>query len=496
MAGLKKKIKAQGSDEFLRMTQSDLLAASPDDSQLALYPDKVAMGQASYGCTYRFEPGQDHDGVTLNLPASVVSSVPADASDWMVPGLLEEKITLLVKALPKGFRKQLVPITDTVGVIMHEMPKYKGSLASSLSRFIYDRFRIDIPASAWREDMLPDYLKMRIALIDSDGREIYAGRDKSVLRQSFSLEEDIDELEDERRKWEKTGMTQWELKDLPDSIMIKGKNGAVFPVFPTLKKENDTVSLRLFTDHEAAGRSHRKGVAQLYNFYFAKDLKFLKKNLTLPLDMEKAAAYFGGKKKFEARLFDRVMDDLFARSIRTNEAFLSHAQECMNQILPVGKRLMETVLPLVRAYFEARSRIYILERANAADPVIKSFLKEIRDDLSRIVPENFMELYSLDRISTLGRYVKAILLRTERGIHDLDKDRKKEAKIAPFMGALNELVKELNESTSSEKRDALESLVWMIEEYKVSLFAQELKTAFSVSPKKIEDKIKEIRRMV
>jgi ATP-dependent helicase HrpA len=496
MAGLKKKIKAEGSDRFLRMAQSDLLTAPPDESQLALYPDKLSIGRKSYSCTYYFEPGQEKDGVTVNLPASVVASVPADAPDWLVPGLLEEKITLLIRGLPKGFRKQLVPITDTVAAIMREMPKYTGSLASSLSRFIYGRFKVDIPASAWREDSLPDYLKMRISLIGADGREVCAGRDKNMLRQAYVPEKDLDGLEEERRKWERTGLTQWDFPDLPESIMITGKNGGLFPVFPALKKEKDAAGLRLFTDHGAAIQSHRQGVAQLYSLYFAKDLRFLKKNLVLPTDMEKAAAYFGGKKIFETRLFDRVMEDLFARPIRTKDDFLSHAGECVNRIIPAGKQVMENALPVVKAYCEGRTRIYALEKANASDPVIGEFLKEIRESLSRIIPENFMELYSLDRISTLGRYIKGLALRAERGIHDMDKDRKKAAKIAPFINDLSELVAQLNASASSEKREALESLVWMVEEYKVSLFAQELKTAFPVSPKKIEDKIREIRRMV
>jgi ATP-dependent helicase HrpA len=235
MAGLKKRIQSEGSDEFLRMTRSDLLAASPDDDQLALYPDAVAMGQATYACTYRFEPGKDHDGVTVNLPVSVAASVPMDASDWIVPGLLEEKITLLIKGLPKGYRKQLVPITDSVGVIMKEMPKYRGSLVSSLSRFIHDRFKIDIPASAWREDLLPDYLKMRIALIGPDGREIRAGRDKLILRQPSLAGNDMAGLEAERRQWEKTGLTQWDFPDLPEVIRIAGKHGSVFPAYPGLE---------------------------------------------------------------------------------------------------------------------------------------------------------------------------------------------------------------------------------------------------------------------
>ncbi len=496
MAGLKKKIKAHGSDAFLRMSKADLLATAPDDAEISMFPDQITVGDAAYACSYRFDPGHDHDGVTVKLPVSAAKTVVMDAVDWVVPGLLEEKITLLLKGLPKTYRKQLVPLTDTIRVIMAKMPRYKDALATSLSRFIYERFHVDIPASAWREDLLPDYLKTRIAWVDASGKEICAGRDKHILNQSFSQPENTEAMDHERKKWEKTGITRWDVGDLPESIQIHGPNGLIFPVFPAFCKEADGVSLRLFTDRKAALRAHRQGVCRLFGHYFDKDVQFLKKNLRLPADMEKAAVYFGGKERFESQMVNRVMKDLFAQPIRTQDAFLSHAKACMNQILPAGKRLMDIVIPVVRLYADARNRIFAWEQSHGVDPVIQSFLKEIRQSLSRIVPENFLALYSHERMASLGRYIKAILIRAERGMHDPDKDRKKAAKIKPFENALDELVKEITAASSDAKREALESLFWMIEEYKVSVFAQELKTAFPVSPKKIEDKIREIRRMV
>jgi ATP-dependent helicase HrpA len=225
-------------------------------------------------------------------------------------------------------------------------------------------------------------------------------------------------------------------------------------------------------------------------------LKFLKKNLALTSEAEKAAAYFGGRKKVEARIFDRVIEELFSRPFRSKEEFLVHAASCVNRILPAGRIVSDSIMPVVYAYASARERIGALEKATVKGPVIGSFLNDIRNSLTRIVPENFIEICDVDRMLHLCRYVRAMILRAERGVFDLEKDRKKAARIKPFTDTLDSLIKELNASASKEKKDAVEELVWMIEEFKVSLFAQELKTAFPVSPKKIEDKIREIQRMV
>ena len=134
----------------------------------------------------------------------------------------------------------------------------------------------------------------------------------------------------------------------------KGRNTLYFRRW----KKKDKVNLRLFKDRQAAAQSHLQGVAQLYCLYFAKDLKFLKKNLTMPADMEKAANYFGGRKQVEARLFNRVVEDLFSRPIRTEKQFHDHARSCVNRILAVGNTVMEYVLPVIRHMEPPRSDLH------------------------------------------------------------------------------------------------------------------------------------------
>ncbi|MBS3758894.1 MAG: ATP-dependent RNA helicase HrpA [Desulfobacterales bacterium] len=496
MAGLKKRIKKMGSDRLLRMDRSDLLNYQPDDESLELFPDAMALGKSRYECDYRFDPGTAADGVTVKLPASAASAVSREATDWIVPGLLEEKIAGLLRALPKTHRKQLVPINDTVRLIMDEMPKYQGSLLATLSRFIFERFGVDIPASEWRESELPPYLRLRFAITDADGEEIDGSRDKQVLLARASEEVDVDGLSAEKKRWEKSGMTAWEVPDLPESIEVSGTGKTGFPVYPALVPAGDGVDLRLFQDAGAAIRSHKAGVARLFRLYFAKDLKFLKKTVALPSALKEPAGYFGGLQPVENRMVDRVINDLFYCDIRTEADFYAHARSQADKLLPAGRALMEAVVAVIEAYAGVRQSIYKLESDHSAKPLVLTFLSELRRSLTRLVPENFMEIYGHDRLGHLPRYLKAIQRRAERGMMDLDKDQRKAEQVKPFSDQLNGFLNDLDAYTSDEKRHAIEAFYWMIEELKVSLFAQELKTPYPVSAKKLKNKAEQIRRMV
>ena len=167
---LSKYIKSAGSDRFLRMTKEDFLRYNPDEDEIALYPDNLKLGNKPFQCLYSFDPGKPEDGVTVKIPSSYARSVPPETTDWLVPGLLKEKIAALIKGLPKEYRKRLLPVPRTVETIMAKMPQGKTALKTALSEFIYNNFGVDIPASAWSDETLPEHLKMRILITGSKGR--------------------------------------------------------------------------------------------------------------------------------------------------------------------------------------------------------------------------------------------------------------------------------------------------------------------------------------
>ncbi len=500
---LKQLLREKKDDKFLRMNQNDLFQYTPNHDELSLYPDRISLGNQSFASEYHFEPGGKNDGLTVTIPSIIAPSIPPDEMGWLVPGLYKQKIAALIKGLPKSYRKQLVPVADTVNIISAEMSKESISLITAIGNFIYERFGIDIPASAWSADTLPEYLKMRISITGHKGKEIASGRDQSILTRIHAGSENVKGLDPIRKKWEKTGLTRWNFPDLPASIQFKKNDGTSWTLFPALtpgeKDEKDRpqkADLRLFSNPTKALAAHKAGVAALYTNRFSKDLKFLKKNLGLPITLKEQTQYFGGKKSIEKRLHDQVIHRLFFKNIRSKTDFDAHAESSAPLILSKGQELLNQAAPVFKAFSDTRTALSRLKTETRFNPVTLQLIEELETQTEKLVPENFIELYDASRLAHIGRYLKAILIRAQRALVDHEKDRKKSKETKAYTDKLEELLRSLTPEASDDKRDALEELFWLIEEYKVSVFAQELKTALTVSKKRIDDKIREIQRMV
>ena len=492
---LKKKIKTDG-DAFLKMKPDDVFAYMPDAGDLALYPDTITLGNQAMGCEYAFDPGSEADGVTIKIPAAVASAVPTDEMDWLVPGLFREKIAALIKGLPKSLRKQLIPISDTVDIICRQMPRENGSLLSLLARFIYQRFNVDIPLQAWPQEQMPDHLTMRISVVGANGKEIRSSRDKTILTDAHPVSQPDDGLSPIYKKWEREDITTWDFPDLPECIHYTAKDNTRWTLYPGLAvKESGRIDLKLFIDAAKAAENHKTGMVALYERQFSKDLKFIKKALAIPGTCKDQVMLFGGKQKMEALLFHEVMAALFKKDIRSQKAFLAHGEAMAANLLNQCRILTDAALPVMNTYFQTHQVLSALERDNRFNAAAQTILTEMTGQARRLVPENFIAIYSTDRLPHLQRYLKAIEIRTKRAILAPEKDRAKAETLKPHIKNLEALVAELSPHATVEKRAALESFFWLVEEYKVSVFAQELKTAVTVSSKILTKQYETIRRM-
>ncbi|MBN2569418.1 MAG: ATP-dependent RNA helicase HrpA, partial [Deltaproteobacteria bacterium] len=485
----------KGNDKFLRMTEENILQYYPEE-ELSLYPDEIVLGNKCLPCTYRFDPGRKDDGITLTVPAGLLNALPLDSADVKIPGLLREKITALIRGLPKEFRRKLVPIPETVDLIMEEMNTRGENLLSDMGRFIYQRWGISIPAAAWPMHALPDYLKMRFSVVDEMGRVIGESRDIAKLQKEKCGIKDSSALRKLKAHYEREGLTLWDFGDLPESVDLKMEDGLCITTYPALEKGERSVNIRLFNDPEDARKAHKKGMKRLYELNLNKEMKFLKKSLAMTGAGVSRAARFGGVKYLETAIYERILDELFDFDIRHQKAFF----RCMEDVKPImystGQGIVREVEPVLVAYQETRVVITELKAASRASRPHLAFLEQMIEELDRLVPENFIATCDKNRLYHMPRLIKAIRIRAERGIVHLEKDRLRAKQIREFSDALARLRDKLPPYSSKEKISALEELSWMIEEYKVSIFAQELKTALPVSSKRLREKIKEIDRIV
>ncbi len=493
---LGKHIKEMGGDRFLRMTKEDFLRYMPDEREISLYPDKIALGENAFECLYSFDPGKPADGITVKIPSYIASTVPPETTDWLVPGLLREKISALIKGLPKEYRKRLLPLSGTIETILSEMPREKTSLITALSDFIYHSFGVDIPSSAWPGEKLPDHLKMRISITGKKGEEICSGRDKDLLKNTLSVPADNENFNSARKKYEITGITKWDFGDIPEKIIIKGSDKYERIYFPGLEKDEGCVNLRIFDSETESVKSHREGIIHLFSILFEKDLKSVKKLILLPKKMSEYTAFFGGENRFNRLLFKSTLRDLLNVNIRTKEIFESRALFVMQNIYEQGQEKIKNIAPVLKACHETRETLLNLKTKCLPNKEASDLLFRLEQDLIILIPESFMELYEEKRLLDLPRYIQAVSVRAQKGIIDPDKEKARSGELEIHRACLDKLLKSLSQLVSDEKKKALEEYCWLIEEYKVSLFAQELKTPLPVSAKRLEKKFKEIERMV
>lgn len=498
MRTLKQHIKKRGSDSFLRLTEQDLLNQQPSARELAQFPDRMPLGRHHIEVEYQYDPGQQDDGVTAKIPAAMAQSVDAQTLQWLVPGLLEEKITALIKGLPKNYRKKLVPVSQTVDIIMAEMSKdLNRGLIKTLARFVQQRFGVDIPAVAWDENLIPEHLRMRLALTDEDGKVIKSGRDATVLNISDIGINISSDFAAEKQKWERSPIEAWDFGDLPDTVTLKSPGGHSWTAYPALERREEALTLTVFNDPRQADAAHMLGVKSLLMKHFQQDIKFLHKNLRIPAAMDTACRYFGGRKALDEQLATRVADDLLARDIRSAEGFQALIQELERKgIAGRGKAKLNRVVDILSAYSALRLRLHDKERVHARKKQVLAYLEKLRKNLNTLVPKSFIRLYDNDRLERLVRYIQALSLRSERGLVNLEKDRIKSLEVEAFTDQLNNIVQSLSSQTSPEKRRAVEKLYWMLEEFKISIFAQEIKTAHPISSKRLKMQLKKIEAMV
>ena len=490
---LKKLIKDRGSDDFLRMSKDDIMEYHPGE-ELSMYPDKITLGNRVLSCSYSFDPGEQDDGVTLHVPSDAVSTLPLESADWQIPALVREKITALIKGLPKEYRKQLVPIPQTVDSIVRDIKDCDSSIITYMAQFIHEKFNINIPAAAWPVEGIPDYLKMRFSIINEKGEKILSSRDVRSLQENLPDSGEFPALKAAKTQWEIEGITSWDFVDIPESIILNGKGGIEGLAYPALERGNDgNINLRLFRDTKKAETAHGKGIAALYELHFRKDMKFLKKCLALPQEIKMGANYRGGARQIENALYLKTICTLFKRNIRKREDFLEYAKSAGRDILPEGQKLLQNVIPAVKMHGKVSEILHKLEIVNITNKSATDFIAALRKDVNRLMPEDFVEIYEEERLSDIPRHLRAIMIRAERGMAHIEKDKVKAGKLSPFDDKREEMLKETY-SSSEEKKRAVEEYTWMVEEYRISVFAPEIKARGSVSPKKLKEKIAEIER--
>ena len=455
-----------------RLKKSDWWPA--EDVSATDFPDTIRIGDVKMALVYRNAPGEDDDGITCTVRASRVHALRLWRADWLVPGLLPEKLTCLLSALPSSFRRVLSPISDTVAGLLAHLKPGTEPLLDAVRRTIYEEWGFRIPADAWDAARIPNHLRVRYRVVDdSTGRVLAASRDLDAVFAALGSTTGGTAP----RAVRTAPSTTWTFGTIPEKT-TNGHAGWALEHFPALQDEGAGASLRLFASAAAADAAHAGGVARLYLLALGPHARIPFRRNKLPFG---AAVYLRDLNYDD----DRIADDILAGAVR--EAFVRDKPP-VRDAAAFEQRLRErrTALNLAQdeiARIVADSTAAAAQLTSALESAAAETAESIQTQLAWLLFRGFPRVVPLAQLRHYARYLKGAAIRLDRARTNPAGDRAKEERLAPYWQRYQSAI-----ADKSGKYDAasLADYRWMVEEYRVSLFAQELHTPQPVSPKRLD----------
>jgi ATP-dependent helicase HrpA len=490
------------------LTFSDADLPPPRDLSLE-FPDSVTLGGNRLALTYRHAPGEADDGVTCTVPAPLLPLAAAWHSDWLMPGLLDKKLRWMVNVLPSKTRRLLQPYDETLAMCRsffaasrqpsavngntprandlqlatrHSLFAIHSPLATAFSDALYAVRGVRVPPETWREDACPDHLRMRFRAVDGDGKELGSGRNITPLVKLFAPTapggRGLPPAAD--TPWHRDGLTRWEFGPLPAQVDV-GRAGWPIVNYPALVDAGDSVSLRLFADPAEAAAAHEKGVCRLFALALGKEWK----RYTQPLSLPRAVALYAKQVELSAETLGQEIGRAALRetftdnkpAVRDAAAFQGRLDAERGRLGAIHTARARLVVAILHAAGEVESLLPGTRLPQAA-------FDDLSEQLAWLVFPGFAESVATTQLEHLPRYLEACRVRIRRAQENPEGDARKLAEIQPLW---QRYVRHLSAAEPPRHdRALLAHYRWQLEEFRVSLFAQELRTPAPVSAKRLD----------
>jgi ATP-dependent helicase HrpA len=456
-----------------------LLRNAPLAGEEAQFPREVAWGGVTYRIDYRFEPGAPGDGVTLVVPVAALHQVPEHRGDWLVPGLLRDKCTELIKTLPRQCRRPLVPIPDTVDRLLDGLRPEDRPLTAVLAERILRLTGQQVPADAWQPGRLDAFYRLNYRLIDEHGAVLEQSRELAELRRKYRDRVRAALRAPEGPSPERTGLREWSFGELPEVVAID-RNGLQVRAYPGLVDEGDSAALRLFDAPAAAAAATRLGLIRLAALALGDTLKYLRKELFRGAALQLAAAGLPAREALVEEVIGGALERaLFAgRPPPRDAAAFAACLQGRQRVVEIAQHLAAQVLSWAE---ELRALRGMLAAREARFP---EAVAEGRAQLEFLLRPGFLRDTEPRWLDQYSRYCKAALARFERLPGQPERDRANAAEIAALLDWWAARSAE-DGAQGPRARAALADFRYRIEELRVSLCAQQLKTLVPVSPKRL-----------
>ena len=469
----------------LFMTRELLMRHAAESVTEEQFPEWLEMAGTRLPLKYRFSPGHPLDGLTLTCPLALLNQIDEDRLSWLVPGMVREKVAWYLKALPKAWRSRVPPGQAFVTAFLSEAREEPRSLTEALRAFVTARLGANVPVDVWDGRELPPHLMMNLRVVDPGGRELMTSRDLVALRTRLGEAAQLSFTAIEPA-FERRGIRTWNFGDLPESLSVV-RDGRRVTGYPALVAEGDAAALKLLDTRAAADAATRAAVVAM----IARELKpalrrwekgepgFLQAALQLKPRMASDALLADVLKAIQDRAF--IGEDALPRSAHAYADQVKRARTRLPAVAEAAFRLLAAIA----------SEYHVVSRRIAALPGSLSGLAgEAAVQRDQLVAPGFFSRTPWSSLVHVPRYLKAL----DRRLAKFAENRERDARHAAAVAELWQRYRAREQANRSQGREepALEVFRWLIEELRVSLFAQELRTPFPVSYKRLEKAWKEL----
>lgn len=466
----------------LAWTLADLLPGEGSDAER--YPTYLPLGDARLALRYRFEPGSDEDGVSLDVPLHLLNALDPARLSWLAPGFVADKASALIRSLPKAMRRNYVPAPDFGRAFAEAFPAPSADdLRGELARFLSRATGAQVAAIDFDESALDPHLRMNLRLHDAQGRLLAASRDLEALRARFGAQAGDAFAARAGRALAAEGLRDFPAAPIP--LQVPGEAGV--PAYPALVDAGESASLRIFADRNEALEQHPRGVRRLMDIALADKAKQARKQLPVPPKTGLLYASIESQERLRGDLVDAAMNAVLADGlgeIRDPAAFAKRRDAA-------GRDL----------FGEAMARLKLAENILAHVAELKPLLEaplmgwargnldDLEQQLAALVHPGFLRETPAEALAQYPRYLRAMILRSERAKRDPPRDQARMLELRPFLDALEEA-----QARGLRDRTQWQALRWDLEELRVSLFAQELGAKTGISAKKLAQRVAALRQ--
>ncbi len=506
---------SQGQPQLLRLSKDELMRHEAAGITTDNFPKLVRLGGVDCSASYLHQPGDARDGITVTVPLFALNQVSEERAEWLVPGMLKDKIQLLLKSLPQRPRSRFVPLPESAerlaALFTREERWAQAGLIDTLLEQARQETALDIKRSDFKQDMLGQHLFMNFRVVDEHGRQLGQGRNLAALkaqwgskaRGAFQALANLKiagsadskpvsaskHAENQQRpaptapKNESAPAvdaqqryTDWSFGALPELLEIrKGQQSLVG--FPALIDQGDAVTLEVFDEPEVAAARHRLGLRRLCALQVKDALKYLEKNLP---DLQKmAVAYMplGTQEELRAQILDVALERAFVQEPLPQDAaqFAQRVQEGRSRLTLIANEVARLAATVLTEYASAQRKIKDTKNAPEAT-------QDAGKQLQNLMPKNFIAQTPWAQLQHFARYLKAITVRLDKYRADPARDSARQRELQP----LEQRYWRLLAQRKGQQDARLQEYRWMLEELRVSFFAQELRTPYPVSGKRLD----------